>query len=346
MYGVADPLMRVNAPTQAVFDAWDARGADAQATLIELTREPKVNVNATAAYKSTMLHKAAASNWTRWALQLLSLGAKVDPRNSVEETPLLMAADKLHLPMMELLLKAGADPEAKDWRSRTVRETLMSARRTNRLPAQKALLLLDKFGKGPDRELAAKRLRERGNQAYKTGSPEIALKYYEQANEVQPHAFTFANAALVQISRRDWHGAAAAATKATQIDPGYGRAWHRLVKAHLNARNFPRALAAVKGALAALASEDKEVPRLLAVEGLLQGCGIRPAAAQPSGTVAASRKDVKARLSRGVPSAPCAFCRASLPTPLEQYEQCAWCECDPQGRLAAGLTDAVIAGIL
>lgn len=185
-----------------------------------------------------------------------------------------------------------------------------------------------------------------GNRAYKTGNSEIALKYYEQATEVQPHAFTYANAALVHISRRDWHSAAAQATKATEIDPGYGRAWHRLVKSHLNARNFPQTLGAVKAALAALGPDDKEVPRLRAVEGLLQGCGIRPAAAGPSCASATARKDLKTRLSRGVPSAPCAFCRAPLPTPLEQYEGCAWCTCDPQGKSAAGLTDAVIAGIL
>lgn len=109
-----------------------------------------------------------------------------------------------------------------------------------------------------------------GNKAYKSGNSEQALKFYEQAHEIQPHAFTHANAALVYISRRDWHSAAAEAAKATEVDPGYGRAWHRLVKAHLNVRNFPRALAAIKSALGALRPEDKEVPRLRAVEGLLQ----------------------------------------------------------------------------
>lgn len=49
-----------------------------------------MNVNATAAYKCTMLHTAAANNWTHWALVLLSMGAKVDARNSIEETPLLV----------------------------------------------------------------------------------------------------------------------------------------------------------------------------------------------------------------------------------------------------------------
>lgn len=90
MYGLSEPLMRVNAATQAVFDAWAEPGGDAEEALIGLTKAPKVNVNATAAYKCSMLHTAAANNWTRWALQLLSQGAKVDPRNSVEETPLLV----------------------------------------------------------------------------------------------------------------------------------------------------------------------------------------------------------------------------------------------------------------
>lgn len=87
------------------------------------------------------------------------------------------------------------------------------------------------------------------------------------------------------------------------------------------------------------------MPRLRAVEGLLEGCGIEPCE-EGGGVPAGVRRDVKTRLSRGVPSAPCAFCRSPLPTPLEQYEVCAWCSCDPQGKLAAGLTDAVIAGIL
>ena len=79
-----------------------------------------------------------------------------------------VAAEKLHLQMMELLMKAGADPEAKDWRGKTVRECLLNAKRTNRLGAQKALLLLDKFCQAPERELAAKRLRERGAAPYAT----------------------------------------------------------------------------------------------------------------------------------------------------------------------------------
>ena len=90
MYGMTGPLMRVNAATQAVFDAWDDRGAGAEDNLVRLTQEGKVNVNATAAYKCTMLHTAAANNWTRWALLLLGRGAKVDARNSIEETPLLV----------------------------------------------------------------------------------------------------------------------------------------------------------------------------------------------------------------------------------------------------------------
>lgn len=90
MYGMTEPLMRVNDVTQSVFDAWSERGSEAEETLMALTKEPKVNVNATAAYKCTMLHTAAAHNWTRWALLLLGLGAKADPRNSIEETPLLV----------------------------------------------------------------------------------------------------------------------------------------------------------------------------------------------------------------------------------------------------------------
>lgn len=73
-----------------------------------------------------------------------------------------MAANKLHLPAMELLLQAGADPTVKDWRGKSVRDCLATAKRTNRLAAQKGLLLLDKYGNGPERDLAAKRLRERG----------------------------------------------------------------------------------------------------------------------------------------------------------------------------------------
>lgn len=76
----------------------------------------------------------------------------------------------------------------------------------------------------------------------------------------------------------------------------------------------------------------------------MQGCGIVPEADERP--LLGMRRDVKARLSRGVPSAPCAFCRSPLPSPLEQYEVCAWCGCDPQGKLAVGLTDAVIMGIL
>lgn len=90
MYGMTGPLMRVNAATQAVFDAWGERGAAAEDALIQLTQTPNVNVNATAEYKCTMLHTAAAANWARWALLLLGMGAKVDARNSVEETPLLV----------------------------------------------------------------------------------------------------------------------------------------------------------------------------------------------------------------------------------------------------------------
>lgn len=75
---------------------------------------------------------------------------------------LQMAAEKLNLQAMELLLKAGADPAVKNWRGKTVRECLVNGKRANRLAAQKCLLLLDKHSNEPERELAARRLRERG----------------------------------------------------------------------------------------------------------------------------------------------------------------------------------------
>lgn len=73
-----------------------------------------------------------------------------------------MAAEKLHVQAMELLLKAGADPAVKDWRGKTVRACLIAGKQSNRLQAQKCLLLLDKHAAGPEREIAARRLRERG----------------------------------------------------------------------------------------------------------------------------------------------------------------------------------------
>lgn len=73
-----------------------------------------------------------------------------------------MAAEKMHLQAMELLLKAGADPNVKNWRGKSVRDCLINGKHANRLQARKCLLLLDKFSNGPERELAARRLRERG----------------------------------------------------------------------------------------------------------------------------------------------------------------------------------------
>ena len=73
-----------------------------------------------------------------------------------------MAAEKLHVQAMELLLKAGADPAVKNWRGKSVRACLIAGKQANRLQAQKCLLLLDKHAAGPEREIAARRLRERG----------------------------------------------------------------------------------------------------------------------------------------------------------------------------------------
>ncbi len=70
--------------------------------------------NATSRNGDTPLMIAARLGYTAGAAHLASLKAKVDATNKKGETALIVAVQERHLPMVRLLLSAGADPDKTD----------------------------------------------------------------------------------------------------------------------------------------------------------------------------------------------------------------------------------------
>ena len=100
---------------------------------------------------------AATRGYTRVVYCLLSLGARVDSRDSDEATPLFYAAARGKSQVVSELLKAGADPKAKDRRGVTAlcaatmyaggdlrsMDLLIASQQDRRAAASLALVCLD-----------------------------------------------------------------------------------------------------------------------------------------------------------------------------------------------------------
>ena len=65
---------------------------------------------------------AANLNWIEGVEVLIGRGARVDNSNNSGETPLITAVHNRNLPLIRILLKAGADPDRADNSGRSARE--------------------------------------------------------------------------------------------------------------------------------------------------------------------------------------------------------------------------------
>ena len=91
--------------------------------------------------RRTMLHIAVNTGDMDTVKYFLSLGASVDTPDEIGRTPLVTAAARGYLPVLELLLQAGADPDslANELRTRTP-TALMAASAAGSAPCVKLLL--------------------------------------------------------------------------------------------------------------------------------------------------------------------------------------------------------------
>jgi len=85
---------------------------DVEWSMFLLSQRP--DVNASARNGDTALILASRIGFTSVAAELLALKAKVDAANRMGETALIAAVQQRHLPMVKLLLDAGADPDKTD----------------------------------------------------------------------------------------------------------------------------------------------------------------------------------------------------------------------------------------
>ncbi len=100
--------------------------------------QQKSNVNAPQADGTTALHWAVRADDLETAQLLIGAGAKVSAANRDGATPLLLAAINGSGPMLEVLIKAGADPNTPLTKSQDT--ALMMAARTGKTDAIKVLL--------------------------------------------------------------------------------------------------------------------------------------------------------------------------------------------------------------
>ena len=100
--------------------------------------QQKANVNAPQVDGTTALHWAVQTDDLETATLLIRAGAKVSAANNAGATPLFLASINGSAPMIETLLKAGADPNAP--LTKTGDTALMLAARTGKIEAVKVLL--------------------------------------------------------------------------------------------------------------------------------------------------------------------------------------------------------------
>jgi ankyrin repeat protein len=105
-----------------VLNARDVKGETALIAAISL-REPNwtgyllnqgADPNLAARNGDTPLIAAARVGFEDAAQWLVSMGAKVDAANKMGETPLILAVQQRQIPIVKLLLGAGADPDKTD----------------------------------------------------------------------------------------------------------------------------------------------------------------------------------------------------------------------------------------
>ena len=72
------------------------------------------DVNAATVRGDTPLIAAARIGFTSIAAELLALKARVDAANRMGETPLIVAVQQRQIPIVKMLLAAGADPDKTD----------------------------------------------------------------------------------------------------------------------------------------------------------------------------------------------------------------------------------------
>lgn len=80
------------------------------------------NVNVRDARGVTPLQLASNLGWLDGVQLLVDKKARVDDANDAGETPLIFAVHRRDIPMMRVLLKAGADPDRKDNSGRSARD--------------------------------------------------------------------------------------------------------------------------------------------------------------------------------------------------------------------------------
>ena len=80
------------------------------------------NVNMRDARGVTALQLASNLGWLDGVELLVAQKARIDDANDAGETPLIFAVHRRDIPMMRVLLKAGADPERKDNSGRSARD--------------------------------------------------------------------------------------------------------------------------------------------------------------------------------------------------------------------------------
>jgi tetratricopeptide (TPR) repeat protein len=178
-----------------------------------------------------------------------------------------------------------------------------------------------------------------GNTLFQRGQYDQALAKY--SNAVLPNALSYANAVLIHLNRRSWNKAQTEAAVDCKLQPTYGKAWFRLVKACLGWRDFPRALMFCKDALKALPSEDPAAERLKASKEMLEECEV-PAKIS-SNMDHPQQQDAKKRMLAGAPSDACMYCGNALPKPLSDFKDgCLWCACDLTNHLGKNLTEEAL----
>lgn len=80
------------------------------------------NVNTRDTRGVTPLQLASNLGWLDGVELLVAKQARIDDANDAGETPLIFAVHRRDIPMMRVLLKAGADPERKDNSGRSARD--------------------------------------------------------------------------------------------------------------------------------------------------------------------------------------------------------------------------------
>ena len=272
--------------------------------------------------------------------ELSNRGVDINQRSEHYETPLYLAAMYSHVHLVKEFLRRGALVHGVDSKGASIFQkagTMGSPEEKKEVQELLQKAAENQKNEFENRKEIANKLREQGNVLFRAKKYEEALDMYTAAlREWDGDILSLSNraATILALSNRDkivsgtpeaWSAGSAVicdASKATNIDPTYLKAWHRIIHGQCLIGDFPRASYWAKEAL----KHHPQDAELLSTVDILKSRGVPEYFSNPANGISAQ---VQRRIAAGEASKKCNYCKR--PVLASSSDACPHCACNPCG---------------